>query len=177
MTAVGERPAALPRAVLHWVQEEAGFAQVITVNREGFPVTRTMGAMLNDDWSVDLVQRRIHRRLEQLRRNPRIETVWVGMPAPGARNDHPAVFDFGRLAPRAVMVRGTAEFMDEEWTLRRYREVTARLVERGGTKAPTRDDDNVRAELVGLHVVPVRVRVEGFGEDAESFTWSIEELR
>ena len=177
MSAAGEQAAALRRAVLQWVQEEAGFAQVVTVNRDGFPVTRTMGAMLNDDWSVDLVQRRIHRRLEQLRRNPRIEMVWVGTPAPWARNEHPAVFDFGWLAPRAVMVRGTAEFMDEEWTLRRYREETARLAERGGSKAPDRDDDNVREELVGVHVDPVRVRVEGFGEDAESFTWSIEELR
>jgi hypothetical protein len=101
----------------------------------------------------------------------------VGTPAPGARNDHPAVFDFGRLAPRAVMVRGNAEFMDEDWTLRRYREVTARLAERGRRKPPGRDDDDVRAELVGVHVVPVRVRAEGFGADAESFTWSIEELR
>jgi hypothetical protein len=172
-----EGPGAVPEQVLRWVRDDAGFAQVLTVNPEGFPVARTMGAFLNDDWSVDLVQRRIHRRLDQLRRNPRVETVWVGTPAPGARNEHPHVFDFGWLAPRAVMVRGTAEFMDPEWTLRRYRQETARLAERGGHRAPDRDDDDVRAELVGVHVVPVRVRAEGFGEDAESFTWSIEELR
>jgi hypothetical protein len=177
MTAVSERPGAVARTVLRWVREEAGFAQVVTVNGEGFPVTRTLGAFLTDDWSVDLVQRRIHRRLGQLRRNPRLEVVWVGTPAPGSRNDHPAVFDFGRLVPRTVMVRGVAEFMDEEWTLRRYREETARLAERGGSKAPDRDDDNVRAELVGVHVVPVRVRAEGFGDGAQSFTWSIQELR
>lgn len=177
MTAVGARPGAVAEAVLRWVQEEAGFAQVVTVNREGFPVTRTVGAFLNDDWSVDLVQRRIHRRLDQLRRSPRMETVWVGPPAPRSRNDHPAVFDFGRLVPRAVMVRGVAEFMDPEWTLRRYRQESDRLRGRGHLKAPQRDDDDVRTELVGVHVVPVRVRAEGFGEDAESFTWSIEELR
>lgn len=178
MTAVGERPEAVAQAVRRWVQQEAGFAQIATVNREGFPVTRTMGAFLNDDWSVDLVQRRIHRRLDQLRRNPRLEVVWVGSPAPGARNDHPHVFDFGWLAPRVVLIRGVAEFMDPEWTLRRFREETARLRELGnGVKAPERDDDEVRAELVGVHVVPVRVRAEGFGEDVQSFAWSIEELR
>jgi hypothetical protein len=177
VTAAGEWPAAVPRQALRWVQDVAGFAQVVTVNREGFPVTRTVGAFLNDDWSVDLVQRRIHRRLDQLRRNPRMEAVWVGTPAPGSHNDHPAVFDFGRLVPRAVMVRGLAEFMDPEWTLRRYRQETDRLRERGGGKAPERNDDDVRAELVGVHVIPVRVRAEGFGEDAQSFTWSVEELR
>lgn len=167
-----------PADVLRWVQDEAGFAQVVTVNREGFPVARTLGAFLNEDWSVDLVQRRVHRRLDQLRRNPRLEVVWVGSPVPGSRNDHPAVFDFGRLVPRVVLIRGVAEFMDAEWTLRRYRQETARLLERGaGTKAPERDDDDVRTELVGVHVVPVRVRAEGFGDGAESFSWSSEELR
>lgn len=161
---------------LRWVQRDAGFAQVVTVDRDGFPVSRTMGAFLADDWTVDLVQRRIHRRLGQLRRNPRLEVVWLGTPVPGSRNDHPAVFDFGLLVPRAVMVRGTAEFMDEDWTVRRYREESARLRARGFTKAPDRDEANVRAELVGVRVTPVRVRAEGFGDGAESFSWGREEL-
>jgi hypothetical protein len=169
-------PAVASRA-RRWVQSEAGFAQVVTVDGQGFPVTRTMGAFLRDDWSIDLVQRRVHRRLDQLRRNPRLEVAWVGPPVPGSRNDHPAVFDFGLLVPRAVMVRGTAEFMDEEWTSRRYREEAGRLRGHGLTKAPERDEQNVRAELVGVRIVPVRVRVEGFGDGAESFAWSSEELR
>lgn len=163
-----------PVAVLHWVRAEAGFAQLTTVDADGFPVTRTMGAPVNDDWSVDLIQRRVHRRLDHLRRNPALEVVWVGTPAPGSRNDHPAVFDYGRLVPRVVLLRGVAEFQDARWTLRRYREQTAALAARGGFRAPERDDDNVRAELVGVHVRPVRVRVEGFGEGAESFGWRVE---
>lgn len=162
-------------AVLRWVRDEAGFAQVTTVNADGFPVTRTMGAPLGDDWSVDLIQRRIHTRLDHLRRNPRLGIVWAGTPAPGSRNDHPHVFDYGRLVPRVVLLRGVAEFMDDEWTLRRYREQTAELRARGGHKAPQRDDNNVRTELVGLHVRPVRVRVEGFGIGAESFGWRPED--
>ena len=177
MTTVGDRAAAVARTALRWAQSDGGFAQVVTINAAGFPVTRTVGAILNDDWSVDLIQRGVHRRLDQLRRNPRLEAIWVGAPAPGSRNDHPAVFDFGRLVPRTVMVRGTAEFMDPAWTLRRYREESARLRARGFTKAPERDDDDVRDHLVGVHVCAIRVRAEGFGDGAQAFTWTIEELR
>ena len=162
--------------VRRFLDEEAGFAQLVTVNADGFPVTRTLGAPVNPDWSVDLVQRRAHRRLGQLRRNPRVELVWVGSPRPGSRNDHPAVFDYGRLVPRVVFLRGVAEFMDEEWTVRRYAELSAPLRARGLTKAPARDPQNVRVELTGVHVRPVRLRAEGFGEGAESFTWTTEEL-
>lgn len=162
--------------VMRFLQEEAGFAQVFTVNREGFPVGRTVGARINPDWSVDLIQRRVHRRLSQLARNPRIEIVWVGTPAEGSRNDEPAVFDFGLLVPRAVFLRGVAEFMDADWTVERYLRETQVLRGRGLTKAPQRSADNVRAELVGVHVRPLRVRAEGFGRGAEAFTWTIEEL-
>mgnify|MGYP000580745422 CR=1 FL=1 len=51
------------RAALAFVHGEAGFAQVTTIDRYGFPVGRSMTAFLNDDWSVDLVQRRTHARL------------------------------------------------------------------------------------------------------------------
>lgn len=164
------------RAVLAFLRQEAGFAQVYTVNGEGFPVGRTMGAPINDDWSVDLVQRRVHRRLAQLARNPRLEIVWTGPAAPNSRNDHPAVFDYGWPVPRAVFLRGFAEPMGEEQTLAAYERLRARQLARGLTKAPDRSPENVRAELAGVHVRPVRVRVEGFGEGAASFTWTAEEL-
>ena len=175
MTADGRPAAEVRRAALRFLREEAGFAQLVTVNREGFPVARTVGAPVNDDWSVDLVQRRVHRRLDHLRRNPRVELIWVGTPAPAATNDHPAVYDFGLLAPRAVFLRGFAEPMTEEWTVQRYRRRTAIQRARGLCKAPERDAQNVRAELVGIRVRPVRVRVEGFGIGAEAFSWSVEE--
>jgi hypothetical protein len=158
--------------VLAFLRAEAGFAQVFTVNASGYPVGRTMGVLLGDDWSVDLVQRRVHRRLGHLLRNPRVEVVWVGSPAPGSTNDHPHVFDFGLLVPRCVFLRGDAQVMDDDWTLERYRREDAELRSRGLTKAPERTDDEVRAELVGVHIRPVQVRAEGFGRGAESFTWS-----
>ena len=163
------------REAMRFLREEAGFAQLITVTAEGFPVARTVGAQVNDDWSVDLVQRKVHRRLAQLRHNPRLELVWVGSPAPGSRNDRPAVFDFGLLVPRVVLLRGIAEQMDGDRTVACYQRVSARQRALGLTGAPARSDENVRVELAGIHVRPVRVRAEGFGRGAESFTWTVEE--
>lgn len=160
---------------MRFLREEAGFAQLITVNHAGFPVGRTIGAPINDDWSVDLVQRRSHRRLEQLRANPRLELVWVGAPAAAARNDHPPVFDFGQLIPRAVFLRGIAELLDGERTVECYQHLTARQRGKGFLKAPRRSPDNARAELAGIHVHPVRVRVEGFGDGPQSYTWNCRE--
>lgn len=170
------RPLALVQAdAWAFLTTEAGFAQVFTVNRQGFPVGRTMVATANPDWSVDLVQRRVHRRLGHIRRDPRVEVVWVGSPAPGSVNDRPHVYDVGLAIPRAVFVRGLAEVMDDDWTLARYRERTAVQRGKGLTKAPERSDDNVRAELVGVGVRAVQVRAEGFGVGAQSYTWTVDE--
>lgn len=161
------------REVMAFLTEEAGFAQVATVNKDGFPVARTMGAPVNEDWSVDLIQRNVHRRLGQLQRNPRLEIVWVGTPAPGSVNDRPHVYDFGLLVPRVVFLRGIAEFMDAEWTVERFQRLTAIHRAKGQTQAPERDPANIRAELVGIRVRPVQVRAEGFGVGAQSYTWTI----
>jgi hypothetical protein len=166
----------LQRQVMAFLREEATFAQIITVSRDGFPVGRTVGAPINDDWSVDLVQRNVHRRLRQLACNPRLEIVWLGSPRPGSTNEHPAVFDYGWLVPRAVFLRGIAEPMDDHQTVAAYQRLRAPLLAAGLTRAPDRSPDEVRAHLVGLHVRPVRVRVEGFGTGAESFAWTAEEL-
>lgn len=164
-------PTEVQDRVLAFVTEEAGFAQVCTVNGDGFPVARTMGAPVNDDWTVDLIQRRTHRRLGQLRRNPRMEIIWVGSPAPDSTNDSPHVFDFGLTVPRVVFLRGTAEFMDAEWTVQRFTRLAAIHRAKGQTKAPERTADNIRTELVGVRVRPIQIRAEGFGEGAQSYTW------
>jgi hypothetical protein len=163
------------REVMAFLTHEAGFAQVCTVNRHGFPVARTMGAPVNDDWSVDLVQRGTHRRLGQLRRNARLEVIWVGAPALDSVNDRPHVYDFGLAVPRVVFLRGVAEFMDADWTVARFQRLTEVHRRKQQTRAPDRTPDNVRAELVGIRVWPLQVRAEGFGTGAKSFTWPIEE--
>lgn len=162
-------------AAREFVRTEAGFAQVTTVDRRGFPVVRTMTAFLADGWAVDLVQRRGHRRIAQWRRDPRTAVTWVGSPAPGATNERPHVFDLSLLPPRVVSIRGTAEEMPGEWTGRRYFDELVRQRARGGTRAPVRTAAQVEDELVGVRIRPVRVRLEGFGTGAESFTFEIEE--
>lgn len=166
---------AIAEAARRFVREEAGFAQVYTVNAAGFPAGRTMVAVLDDDWSVPLIQRNVHRRLSHLARRPQVEIVWVGTPAPGSRNDHPHVFDFGLLAPRVVFLRGIAAPMDPPTLWRRYREISERQLALGLAKAPARDESNVLAELAGFVVRPVQVRAEGFGDGPQSFTWTEED--
>ncbi|MDP5181220.1 pyridoxamine 5'-phosphate oxidase family protein [Blastococcus sp. BMG 814] len=167
-----EQQAAVRRAALAFVLEEAGFAQLTTIDRLGFPVGRSMTAFLNPDWSVDLVQRRTHARLAQLRRDPRLLVTWVGDPAPGATNERPHVFDIGRLPPRAVYVRGTAAFLDDAATISLYRHHVGRQRAQGFTKAPLRSPEQVVEDLVGVHVTPYRIRLEGFGAGAQAFDWT-----
>jgi pyridoxamine 5'-phosphate oxidase-like protein len=160
--------------VLRFLREEAGFAQVVTVNAAGFPVGRTMGAPIADDWSVTLIQRNVHKRIGQLRRNPRLEIIWTAPPAPDSVTDRPHVYDFGLAIPRVVFLRGLAEFLDPDETLARFRRQTALHLARGQTKAPEFSDEQVRRELVGFHVRPLQVRAEGIGVGAQSFTWTID---
>lgn len=142
---------------------EVRFAQVFTVNRAGFPVGRTMGAPVNSDWSVDLLQRRVLGRVRQMQADPHVEIVWSGAPAKPSE----------RAVPRTVFLRGTAEFLDDEAAVAQYRQFIARI---GGGEGPgpaRRDDDEVRRELVAVHVRPVRVRAEGFGVGAQAFSWQV----
>jgi hypothetical protein len=173
------RPAHIdhPRAqaeldALAFVKAEAGFAQVTTLDRNGYPVTRTMTAFLTGDWSVALVQRRSHERLHQWQTNPRTQVSWLGSPSPKASNDRPHVFDLGLPPPRFVSVRGTAEFMPDQWTVACYQKHLEQQRRDGHTKAPLRTPEQVLADLVGVLIDPVKVRLEGFGAGAESFTFT-----
>ena len=156
-----------------FVRDEAGFAVVTTLDTEGYPVSRSMTAFLAEGFAVNLVQRRSHRRLEQLRRDPRLLVAWLGSPAPGATNDRPHVFDLGRLPARAVMVRGHAQFMGEAWTWDTYARARAEHLARGDDRAPARDRAQVARDLIGIRVHPYRARLEGFGDGAQSFDWRV----
>ena len=161
----------LQRTVLDWLQTEAGFAQVFSINKEGYPVGRTMAAPVDDDFTVWLVQRKVHKRLLHWKRNPRTEVVWIGTPAEGSRNDSPHVYDRNLLIPRGVFLRGNAEFLDETTLVEVFRAQTAQHLARGWTKAPERTRDNIVAELAGVRISAIQLRVEGFGEGAASFVW------
>lgn len=161
----------LQQTVLTWLRTEAGFAQVFSINKAGYPVGRTMAAPIDDAFTVWLVQRKVHKRIQHWRRNARTEVVWVGSPAPDSRNDSPHVYDLGLLVPRAVFLRGDVEFLDDATLVDVFARQTAQHLARGWTKAPARSPENVVAELVGVKIRPLQVRVEGFGQGAASFTW------
>ena len=160
---------AAQEAARRFVLDEAGFAHLTTIDARGYPVTRTMTVFLHEDWSVATVQRRLHRRLDQWRRNPRTEVVWTGTPRPGATNERPHVFDLNLLPPRLVAVRGDAQFMEPDWTEGIYRAAVTAQRAKGHERAPLRSADEVAAQLVGVLIRPVLVRLEGFGEEAQSF--------
>jgi hypothetical protein len=63
--------------------------------------------------------------------------------------------------------------MDDEWTLDCYRRHLDEQRSQGFTRAPRRDAAQVADELIGVQVVPHRVRLEGFGEGAQSFDWTV----
>ncbi|MCL6650343.1 MAG: hypothetical protein K6U89_18725 [Chloroflexi bacterium] len=166
--------AEIQRRVLRFLREEAGFAQVFTVNRAGFPVGRTMVAPINDDWSVDLVQRKVHRRIAHWRRHPHTEIVWVGPPHRSNRNLRPHVYDWCVQVPRVVFLRGRAEFLSPEDLVACYERQTALNRAEGRDLAPRRDRENILAELIGVRIRPLQVRAEGFGPGPESYTWRVE---
>jgi len=164
----------LQRRVLAWLRTEAGFAQVHSVNKDGYPVGRTMAVPVDDEFTVWMVQRNVHKRIGQWRRNPRTEVVWVGAPAADSRNDSPHVYDLNLGIPRAVFIRGDAEFLDAATTIEVFQRQTELHRSRGWIKAPLRTPENIVAELVGVKIRPLQVRVEGFGEGAASFLWKPE---
>lgn len=162
------------QSAMTFVQGEAGFAQVTTIDRGGYPVARSMTAFLADDWSVNLVQRASHARIAQWRRNPRTLVTWVGEPSATIRNDAPHVFDLGTLPDRLVSIRGDAEFMPAEWTREVFRAHSNAHRAAGNTRAPLRSDDGVDENLLGVRIRPFRVRLEGFGRDPTPTTWTID---
>lgn len=161
------------QAAFRFIADDAGFAQIISVDRRGQLVGRSMTAFLNHDWSVDLLQRRQHARLAQWRRDPHTLVMWVGTPAAGATNEHPHVFDINTLPPRAVFVRGTVTFLDTARTERIYRREIEAQRAAGFDRAPLRDAAEVERDLEAVRVIPYRVRLEGFGNGAEAFDFTV----
>ncbi|GAA4676797.1 hypothetical protein [Gordonia humi] len=162
-------PTDVERAARAFVQCEAGFAQVVTFDRLGEPIGRSTSAFLADDWTVEMVQRRVHRRNAQLERDPRVLVTWVGAPSPESVNDSPWTFDLGLTIPRAVFVRGTARLLDADQTWDAYLRHTERLRAAGHVRAPRRDRAEIDETMRGVRITPSRIRVEGFGDGAQAF--------
>lgn len=156
-----------------FVNEQAGFAQVVTINRDGFPVGRTMVAPLEEDWTVFLVQRRVHHRIGHWQRRPATQIIWTGPPHRDNRNLAPHVYDWCVQVPRVVFLRGTATFLDDDALVAAYERQSERNRRAGRTLAPHRIREHVLEELVGVRIDPLQVRAEGFGPGPESITWTV----
>lgn len=155
------RPVAdVQQDVLAWIEAEPRFAQVYTVNKDGYPTGRTMGARLRPDWTVELVQgRQGFDRVEQARRHPQMEILWV--------DNHST-----QVVPKCVFVRGDAQLYEGDELLAEYAtryEANARR----GRAGERWSDERVLEELIGIRVQARRVRVEGFGERSEVFIWTV----
>lgn len=160
--------------VRRFLDEDASFAQVVTVNGRGEPAGRTMVALVDEDWSVPLIQRTVHHRIAHWRRNPATEIIWSGAPHRANRNLAPHVYDLSVQVPRVVFLRGIAQFMSDEEMVRVYRAMDDASRAAGRTLAPRRDDDDVLANLVGVRVTPTQIRAEGFGQGPQSWTWRMQ---
>jgi len=161
------------RRVRRFLDDEASFAQVVTINRDGFPVGRSMVAPVDEDWSVPLVQRAVHHRIGQWRQNPATEIIWHGSPHRDNRNLFPHVYDLSVQTPRVVFLRGVAEFMDDDELVEVFQRQSEANRQAGRTLAPERDEQQIVGELVGVRIRPIRIRAEGFGNGPESFTWQV----
>ena len=140
--------------------QDLNMGQVYTVNKEGFPTGRTIGANLNDDWSVDLMQAKDNGRVTQVRRHPQMAIEWND----GGRSGNLNI-------PKAVFLRGIGETFEGDRLVMAYNKRMDRMEKRGSTR-PRLPEAQVREELVGIHVRPVLVRAEGFGDYAEVFVWA-----
>ena len=65
--------------------------------------------------------------------------------------------------------------MDDDTTVACYSGHVAQQRAQGFTSAPLRDAGQVAADLVGVHLAPYRVRLEGFGAGARAFEWTVRE--
>jgi hypothetical protein len=159
-------------AVRAFLDEGPRFAQLVTVDRHGAPVTRTVGVEVRADWTVDLLARRGHARLRQLAVNPHLQLLFVAGPRTAEPPARPAVIDYGRPVPRLVALTGTAEPLDADAARAAYRRQTDGALAAGHTRAPARTAEQVDADLAGLRVRIHRVRAEGFGDGALAETWN-----
>ena len=122
-----------------FVRDEAGFAQVTTIDGHGYPVCRSMTAFLLDGWSVDLCSVAATGGSASCAANPRRWSPGSARRPRGRTNERPHVFDLGRLPPRAVSVRGTRELMDDDWTEAVYARHAGDSALEDSTRAPLRD--------------------------------------
>jgi hypothetical protein len=133
-------------------------AQVVTLDRGGRPIGRTLGAELNPDFTVDLLTFPFMGRVKQVRRNPVMLFSWVEGKRPGC------------IYPRVVFARGSGTVLEGDAVVAEYEGKLARygklphLVRSDMSfENPRRlDPDEIRARMCVIHFIADEIRAEGF---------------
>ena len=133
-------------------------AQMVTINRAGMPVGRTLGADLKQDYSVDLLTFPHFWRVKHLRRNPQMLLIWVEGKQPGY------------IYPRAVFARGSAQILEGDPIVELYGERVAKgdelphIVRPDMTFKEPRilEPEEVRQRMCVIRFSIDEIRAEGF---------------
>ncbi|MCS7002738.1 MAG: hypothetical protein NZ518_07815 [Dehalococcoidia bacterium] len=144
------------------------FAQMITYDKNGYPVGRTLGARLAPDWTVEIGSYRQFHRWKQVKRNPKMMLIWSQSPEPGS----------SVRWPRVIFAKGDGRVLEGD-ELRAYYE------ERVRTRGPVEgmSTEEAMEKIVYIIFKAREFRAEGFGanggevtfeELTYGFTWKVD---
>ncbi|MFN8533910.1 MAG: pyridoxamine 5'-phosphate oxidase family protein [Dehalococcoidia bacterium] len=131
------------------------FAQMITIDKQGFPTVRTLGGRLQPNWTVDVYTSKRFARLAQVRRNPHMAMVWSQSPETGSSTQ----------APQLVAAKGRAEILEGE-AIRAFAE---QRVAAGAREGMTVERYLAQTALIRFHIA--EFRVEGFAAEGSELTF------
>lgn len=146
----------LTARVRAWILDRH-LAQLFTLDRDGYPAGRSVGVLLNDDWTVDCLADRTRGRALQAAANPRVAIMWD---------------DGAQPVPRVLFIRGDAEVQEGVPMLEAHRRRMDNFIRRGEPRSPRAAEELLR-HMVNIRITPRRIRIEGFGKGTESFDFVV----
>lgn len=132
------------------------FAQMITIDKNGFPTVRTLGGRLTPNWTVDIYTFKHFARLRHVRRNPHMAMVWTQPPEPGSSS----------RTPKVIAAKGVAEIIEGE-AMRPFAE--ERVAASSGRDGMTVERYLNEVALIRFHIT--EFRAEGFAAEGSELTW------
>ncbi len=142
----------LTALVRSWILDRH-LAQLFTLDPDGYPAGRTVGVLLNEDWTVDCLAERTRHRALQAAANPRVAIMWD---------------DGGQPVPRVLFIRGDAEIQDGPAMLEAHHRRMQNFVRRGEPRSPRSAEELLRY-MVNIRIHPRVIRIEGFGSGTQAF--------
>jgi hypothetical protein len=143
---------------LDWLRSYRNFPQLQSVNKAGFPIGRTTWFPIEDDWSIHATGYRGNYRVKQIRNNPHLEAMWL---------------DTTETPTRSVRIRGLGYHTVDESLVRIYNEREDIARAGGGGFGPRLFDKEITDTVCCTHITPLRVRLEGFGQQDSPLVWDV----